>query len=108
MAGTRPSLPARTAVPRNRQRSFTKTVTNLRLSLSVIRPIIKNMFSITCHHCEKRYLVGTSAIVSFGNTAGGPEAVVSCPKGHAVLHDFRTDTSTPLPADDVLDVPVAA
>jgi hypothetical protein len=70
--------------------------------------MIKHMFSITCHHCEKRYLVGTSAIVSFGNTAEGPEAVVSCPKGHVVLHDFRTDTSSPVPADDVHRTPVAA
>ena len=66
------------------------------------------MFSITCHHCEKRYLVGTSAIVSFGNTEVGPEAVVTCPKGHAVLHDFHTDVSTPLPSDDNRRVAVAA
>ena len=78
------------------------------MSYTVRCPMLKDMFSITCHHCEKRYLVGTSAIVSFGNTADGPEAVVSCPKGHAVLHDFRTDTSTPLPSDDVHRVPVAA
>lgn len=70
--------------------------------------MIKDMFSITCHHCQKRYLVGTSAIVSFGNTEAGPEAVVTCPKGHAVLHDFHTDTSSPVPADDVHLVPAAA
>ena len=74
----------------------------------MVGSIIKTMFSITCHHCEKRYLVGTSAIVSFGNTSAGPEAVVACPHGHAVLHDFRTDTSSPLPADDVRRIAVAA
>ena len=74
----------------------------------MVGSIIKTMFSITCHHCEKRYLVGTSAILSFGNTAAGPEAVVACPKGHAVLHDFRTDTSSPLPADEVERIAVAA
>jgi hypothetical protein len=78
------------------------------LSLRVRGLIMKHMFSITCHHCEKRYLVGTSAIVSFGNTTAGPEAVVACPKGHAVLHDFRTETSSPLPAEDVRRVAVAA
>jgi hypothetical protein len=78
------------------------------LSYEVDGLMIKRMFSITCHHCEKRYLVGTSAIVSFGNTATGPEAVVACPRGHAVLHDFRTDTSTPVPADEVTRLPVAA
>ncbi len=66
------------------------------------------MFSISCHTCQKRYLVGTSAIVSFGNTREGPEAVVSCPKGHAVLHDFRTDSSRPVPADEATHLPVAA
>ena len=70
--------------------------------------IIQDMFSITCHHCEKRYLVGTAAIVSFGNTSTGPEAVVACPKGHGVLHDFRSDTSSPLPADEVDRLLVAA
>ena len=70
--------------------------------------MLKDMFSITCHHCEKRYLVGTSAIVAFGNTEAGPEAVVACPKGHAVLHDFRTDSCRPVPADDVHHLPVAA
>ena len=74
----------------------------------VSRWIIKTMFSITCHHCEKRYLVGTGAIVSFGNTEAGPEAVVACPKGHGVLHDFRTDTSSPLPADQSHRLLVAA
>jgi hypothetical protein len=69
---------------------------------------MKHMFSITCHHCEKRYLVGTSAIVSWGNTSAGPEAVVACPQGHALLHDFHTDTSSPLPADDVRCILVAA
>ncbi len=78
------------------------------MSYSTRWPIIKSMFSITCHHCEKRYLVGTAAIVSFGNTEAGPEAVVACPKGHAVLHDFRSDTSSPLPADQARLLPVAA
>jgi hypothetical protein len=78
------------------------------LSYRVIGSIIKVMFSITCHHCQKRYLVGTSAIVSFGNTSAGPEAVVTCPKGHAVLHDFRTDTSSPLPVDEAHRVGAAA
>jgi hypothetical protein len=51
------------------------------------------MFAIHCNHCQKHYLVGTSQIVSFGNTDQGPEAVVRCPKGHAVLHDFHTEVS---------------
>lgn len=54
------------------------------------------MFAIYCNHCQKHYLVQSSAIVSFGNTEHGPEAVVSCPQGHAVLHDFHTETSRPL------------
>ena len=54
------------------------------------------MFAIHCDHCQKRYLVGTSAIVSFRNTDHGPEAVVGCPKGHAVVHDFHTDSDRPL------------
>jgi len=66
------------------------------------------MFSITCDHCEKRYLVSTWRIVSFGNTEAGPQAVVSCPRGHGVLHDFRTDTSSPLPADEAHRLLVAA
>ena len=74
----------------------------------VIGTIIQDMFSITCDHCEKRYLVGTSAIVSFGNTEAGPEAVVACPRGHAVLHDFRADTSCPVPADRPQPLAVAA
>ncbi len=54
------------------------------------------MFAIHCNHCQKRYLVSTSAIDSFGNTDQGPEAVVHCPHGHAVLHDFHTEVSRPL------------
>ena len=50
------------------------------------------MFAIHCDHCQKRYLVGTSAIVSFHNTESGPEAVVACPKGHAMIHDFHTES----------------
>ena len=55
-----------------------------------------DMFAIHCDHCQKRYLVGTSAIVSFRNTDHGPEAVVGCPKGHALVHDFRTERDQPL------------
>lgn len=54
------------------------------------------MFAIHCHACQKHYLVGTSAIVSFANREDGPEAVVTCPLGHAVVHDFRTESSRPL------------
>lgn len=57
------------------------------------------MFSIHCSHCQKRYLADTTSIVSFRNTDHGPEAVVECPRGHAVLHDFRTDVSMPLEAE---------
>ena len=78
------------------------------MSLRVARQIIKTMFSITCAHCEKRYLVGSSSIVRFANTEGGPEALVACPVGHHVRHDFHTDVSTPVPADDRPRVPVAA
>ena len=56
----------------------------------------RSMFAIRCDHCQKRYLVGTSAIVSFHNTDPGPEAVVAGPKGHAVVHDFRTESDRPL------------
>lgn len=60
------------------------------------------MFAIECHHCQKRYLVGTSAILSFRNTDHGPEAVVGCPRGHRVLHDFHTDASVPVAAEVAL------
>jgi len=54
------------------------------------------MFAIHCDHCQTHYLVGTSAIVSFHNTDHGPEAVVACPKGHTVVHDFHTESDRPL------------
>jgi hypothetical protein len=54
------------------------------------------MFAIHCNHCQKRYLVSTSAIESFANTEHGPEAIAHCPKGHAVVHDFHTESSRPL------------
>ena len=69
---------------------------------------MKHMFSITCDNCEKRYLVGTSSILAFGNTSGGPEALVACPVGHHVLHDFHTDTSSPAPVERQQRTPVAA
>ncbi len=74
----------------------------------VLGRIMKLMFRITCDHCEKSYLVGTSAIIAFANRSGGPEALVACPVGHQVHHDFHTDTSSPVPTGDRQRVAAAA
>ena len=47
------------------------------------------MFDITCASCVQRYLVGTRSIEAFRNTDHGPVAVVRCPAGHLLEHEFR-------------------
>lgn len=56
------------------------------------------MFAITCAPCHQRYLVGARSIRAFRNTGDGPVAVVRCPAGHLVEHEFRTRTPRPTPA----------
>lgn len=50
------------------------------------------MFDITCSTCQQRYLVGTRSIRAFRNTDEGPVAIVRCPVGHLLEHEFRTRT----------------
>jgi hypothetical protein len=47
------------------------------------------MFDIHCAQCGHAHLVGTRSITAFGNTDRGPVAVVRCPRGHLVTHEFR-------------------
>ena len=47
------------------------------------------MFDITCATCEQRHLVGPRSIVALRNTDQGPVAVVRCPAGHLLEHEFR-------------------
>ena len=47
------------------------------------------MFDITCATCDQRYLVGSRSIVALRNTGQGPVAVVRCPAGHLLEHEFR-------------------
>ncbi len=47
------------------------------------------MFDITCSTCQQRYLVGTRSIRTFRNTDEGPVAIVRCPVGHLLEHEFR-------------------
>lgn len=56
------------------------------------------MFAVTCSPCHQRYLVGTRAIRAFRNTPDGPAAVVACPAGHLVEHEFHTRAPRPAPA----------
>jgi len=48
------------------------------------------MFAVTCAPCHQRYLVGARSIRAFRNTPDGPVAVVRCPAGHLLEHEFRT------------------
>ena len=47
------------------------------------------MFDITCATCRQRYLVGSRSIRALRNTDQGPVAVVRCPAGHLLEHEFR-------------------
>lgn len=48
------------------------------------------MFSISCPTCKTHSLATTSSITAFANTDAGPRALLSCPKGHEVIKDFRS------------------
>ncbi|MBA2496649.1 MAG: hypothetical protein H0V33_06045 [Acidimicrobiia bacterium] len=56
------------------------------------------MFAVTCPTCRRRYLVGARSIQAFRNTNDGPVAVVRCPAGHLLEHEFRTRAPRPAPA----------
>lgn len=56
------------------------------------------MFAITCATCHQRYLVGTRSMRAFRNTHDGPVAVVRCPAGHLLEHEFRARAPRPAPA----------
>lgn len=60
------------------------------------------MFDITCATCQQRYLVGSRSIQAFRNTDQGPVAVVRCPAGHLLEHEFRQPARRPAgsPGDD--------
>ena len=51
------------------------------------------MFDVHCHHCDRRYLVGTRSIASFHNTSDGPIAYLRCPEGHLLVRNFRRNVS---------------
>jgi hypothetical protein len=72
------------------------------------------VFDITCFTCQQRYLVGTRSIRAFRNTDDGPVAIVRCPSGHLLEHEFRARTAQAAVGDagaperEALDLPLVA
>ena len=55
------------------------------------------MHEVFCHHCDRRYVMGSGAIISLHNTSEGPVAYTKCPVGHRLVRYFRTGATVPAP-----------
>ena len=54
------------------------------------------MLAVTCHICEKEYLVGYRSLAELHNTEHGPVGIVDPPCGHKAVLNFRTGESVPV------------
>ncbi len=55
------------------------------------------MHDVFCHHCNRRYLMGSRAVISLHNTSEGPVAYTQCPAGHHLVRYFRTGETVAAP-----------